>query len=97
MDPIAKDLGQFRVKLGERSAQGALARRVGAAAEVTGYGERGVAKKISHAGANSHFAIRLLSRLPGPLQLPCRAARETEWSPLTGRPGEHFPLQRDAL
>lgn len=62
-DPIAKDLGQLGVKLGERGAEGALARWVGSAAEVTGDGERGVAEEISDAEASSHFAVRLLSRV----------------------------------
>jgi hypothetical protein len=35
LHPVAEDLGQFRVKLGERGAEGALARWIGAAAEVT--------------------------------------------------------------
>jgi hypothetical protein len=61
LDPIAEDLGQFRVKLGERGAEGALARWVGGAAEMAGHGERGVTKEISDAEADSHFAIRLLS------------------------------------
>jgi hypothetical protein len=76
--PVAQDLGQFGVKLGERGAEGALARWVGAAAEVTGYGERGVPKEISDAQANSHFAFRLLSRSSGSAAVAPRAARETE-------------------
>jgi hypothetical protein len=63
--PIAEDLGQFRVKLGERGAERALARRVGAAAEMTGHGERGVTKEIFDAEAEGHFAIRLLSGSAG--------------------------------
>jgi hypothetical protein len=62
-DPIAEDLGQLGVELGERGAQGALARWVGTTAEVTGDGERGVAEEISDAEASSHFAVRLLSRV----------------------------------
>jgi hypothetical protein len=61
LGPIAEDLGQFRVKLGERGAERALARRVGGAAEMTGHGEHGVTEEISDAEANSHWAIRLLS------------------------------------
>lgn len=92
MDPVAKDLGQFRVKLGERGAKGALARRVGAATKVTGDGERGLPEEISDAGASNHFAVRLLSRSSGSAAVALRAARETEWSPLAGLPGRHFPL-----
>jgi hypothetical protein len=77
-NPIAEDLGQFRVKLGERGAEGALARWVGAGAEVAGDGERGVPEEISDAGANNHFAIRLLSRSSGSAAVDLRAARETE-------------------
>jgi hypothetical protein len=62
LDPVAQDLGQLGVKLGERRAEGALARWVGAAAEVTGDGERGVAEEISDAEGIGHFAVRLLSR-----------------------------------
>jgi hypothetical protein len=76
--PVAEDLGQFGVKLGERGAEGALARWVGAAAEVAGYGEGGVANEISDAQANSHFALRLLSRSSGSAAVALRAARETE-------------------
>jgi hypothetical protein len=61
LDAIAENLGQFRVKLGERGAECALARWVGGAAEMTGHSERGVTKEISDVEANSHFAIRLLS------------------------------------
>jgi hypothetical protein len=74
--PIAENLGQLRVKLGERGAERALARWVGARAEVTGDGERGVPKDISDAEASSHFAIRLLSRSSGSAAVALRAARD---------------------
>jgi len=64
LGPIAEDLGQFRVKLGERGAERALARRVGGAAEMTGHGERGVTEEISDAEANSHWRS---ASSPGPL------------------------------
>jgi hypothetical protein len=74
--PIAKDLGQFRVKLGERGAERALALRVGAGPEMAGDGEGGMPKEISYADANSHFAIRLLSRSAGSAALALRGARD---------------------
>jgi hypothetical protein len=77
-DPVAEDLGQFRVKFGEPGAERALARRVGVPAEVTGDGERGVPKEISDAETNSHFALRLLSGFAGSAAVALRAARETE-------------------
>jgi hypothetical protein len=75
-DPVAEDLGQFRIKLGERGAEGALALRVGAPSEVAGNGERGVPKEISDAGAISHGAIRLLSRSAGSAALAYGGARD---------------------
>jgi hypothetical protein len=73
---IAENLGQFSVKLGERGAECALARWVRGRAEVTGYGEGGVAKEISDAEASSHFAIRLLSGSSGSAGVALRAARD---------------------
>jgi hypothetical protein len=60
-DPIAEYLGQLGVELGERGAEGALARWVGTTAEVTGDGERGVAEEISDTEGIGHCVVRLLS------------------------------------
>jgi hypothetical protein len=67
---MAEDLGQFRVELGERGPECALARRVGAGPEMTRDGERGLPEEISDAGAKSHGAVRLLFRSAGFTWMP---------------------------